>query len=418
MAREVLVYADWEAFEQPVLVGILRQSLVRNDEHFSFRYDDAWLLSEYARSIDPELALYQGEQHASGGHNFRTFLDSCPDRWGRTLMQRREAILARLEKRPRRRLTEIDFLLGVHDTYRMGALRFKETVTGAFLSDLDELAAPPVTSLRELEQAAWRVQAPDSDEDPQISRWLGMLISPGSSLGGARPKASVVVGENELWLAKFPGREDEYDVAAWEYLAYELALEAGIVMAPAKLKVFSSSHRTFLTRRFDRSPKSRIHFSSAMTQLGYYDGHAEGASYLEIAEFLTRSGGNVPEDLPQLWRRILFNVVISNTDDHLRNHGFLLSRSGWVLSPAYDINPNPAGPAGLTLNIDDADNSLNIDLVMSVAPYFQLRSIQARAIRDEVLRVVATWQDKAVRHGLPSIEIDRMALAFQASQQN
>ena len=418
MEREVLVYADWEAFEQPILVGMLRQSLIRNREHFSFRYDDTWLLSDHARSIDPELALFQGEQHAAGEDNFRTFLDSCPDRWGRTLMQRREAILARLEDRPRRRLTEMDFLLGVHDTYRMGALRFKETETGLFLNDLDELATPQVTSLRELEQAAWRVQAPDSDDDPEVVRWLGMLISPGSSLGGARPKASVVVGEDELWLAKFPGREDDYDVAAWEYLTYELALEAGIVMAPAKLQAFASTHQTFLTRRFDRSPESRIHFSSAMTQLGYYDGHADGASYLEIAEFLTRSGGNVPKDLPQLWRRILFNVVVSNTDDHLRNHGFLLTRAGWVLSPAYDINPNPAGPAGLTLNIDDADNSLNIDLVMSVAPYFQLRSMQATAIRDEVLGAVATWQDKAVLHGLPAIEIDRMALAFQASQQN
>ncbi len=411
--HEVLVYADWEAFEQPALVGILRQSLIRNNEHFSFRYDDDWLQSDYARSIDPELALYQGEHHAAGGYNFRTFLDSCPDRWGRVLMQRREAVLARLEKRPRRRLTEIDFLLGVHDSYRMGALRFKETETGAFLSDLDELTAPPITTLRELEQAAWRVQAPDSDDDPQIARWLGMLISPGSSLGGARPKASVVVGENELWLAKFPGREDDYDVAAWEYLTYILALEAGIVMAPARLEALSSSHRTFLTKRFDRSPGSRIHFSSAMTQLGYYDGKADGASYLEIAEFLTRSGGNVPEDLPQLWRRILFNVLVSNTDDHLRNHGFLLTQPGWVLSPAYDINPSPEGPAGLTLNIDDADNSLNIDLVMSVAPFFQLRSAQAKKIRDEVLRAVATWQNKAVIHGLPSVEIDRMALAFQ-----
>ncbi len=418
MTREVLVYADWEAFEQPMLVGTLRQSVIRNNEHFSFRYDNDWLLSEHARSIDPELALFQGEQHAVGEHNFRTFLDSCPDRWGRTLMQRREAILARLEERPRRRLTEMDFLLGVHDTYRMGALRFKEIESGAFLNDRDELAAPPVTSLRELEQAAWRVQAPDSDDDPHVVRWLGMLISPGASLGGARPKASVVVGENELWLAKFPGREDDHDVAAWEYLTYEMALEAGIVMAPAKLQAFASTHQTFLTRRFDRSPESRIHFSSAMTQLGYYDGNAEGASYLEIAEFLTRSGGNVPEDLPQLWRRILFNVLVSNTDDHLRNHGFLLTRAGWALSPAYDINPNPAGPAGLTLNINEADNSLNMDLVMSVAPYFQLKSNQAKAIRDEVLGAVTTWQDKAVLQGRPAIEIDRMALAFEASQQN
>jgi len=416
MTREVLVYADWQEIEQPVLVGVLRQSMVRNHEHFSFRYDDAWLLSEHARAIDPDLSLFQGEQHSSGDDNFRTFLDSCPDRWGRTLMQRREAILARQEDRPRRRLTEVDYLLGVHDTYRMGALRFKEVETGPFLNNLDELAAPPLTSLRELEQVAWRIQEPDSDDDPDIARWLGMLISPGSSLGGARPKASVVVGEDELWLAKFPGHEDDYDMAGWEYLTYQLALEAGIVMAPAKLEALASMHRTFLTKRFDRSPDSRIHFSSAMTQLGYYDGRANGASYLEIAEFLTRNGGNVPEDLPQLWRRILFSVAVSNTDDHLRNHGFLLTPAGWVLSPAYDINPNPAGPAGLTLNIDEADNSLDIDLVMSVAPYFQLRAPQAKAIMDAVLAAVSTWRPKAERQGLPAIEIDRMALAFQLTQ--
>ena len=243
-----------------------------------------------------------------------------------------------------------------------------------------------------------------------------MLISPGSSLGGARPKASVVVGENELWLAKFPGREDDYDVAGWEYLTYLLAIEAGIVMAPAKLKRFTSTHRTFLTRRFDRSPESRIHFSSAMTQLGYYDGRADGASYLGLAEFLTRRGGNVPEDLPQLWRRILFSVAVSNTDDHLRNHGFLLTPAGWVLSPAYDINPNPTGPAGLTLNIDELDNSLDIDLVMSVAPFFQLRATQARVIKNEVLGVVATWRTKAQLLELPANEVERMVLAFQASR--
>jgi serine/threonine-protein kinase HipA len=416
MTREVLVYADWEAFTEPVLVGVLRQSMVRNREHFSFRYEDNWLRSEHVRAIDPELELFQGEQQSSGEDNFRTFLDSCPDRWGRTLMQRREAILARQEERTRRRLTEVDYLLGVHDTFRMGALRFKEGSNGPFLNNLDELAAPPLTSLRELEQAAWRIQQPDSDDDPDIARWLGMLISPGSSLGGARPKASVVVGEDQLWLAKFPGRDDQHDIAAWEYVTYLLALEAGIVMAPSELQVFASPHRTFLTKRFDRSPDSRIHFSSAMTQLGYYDGRADGASYLEIAEFLTRSGGNVPEDLPQLWRRILFSVAVSNTDDHLRNHGFLLTPAGWVLSPAYDINPNPDGPAGLTLNIDEVDNSLNLDLVMSVAPMFQLRHSKAIGIRDEVLAAVSNWRRKAEQLGLSSIEIDRMALAFQPSQ--
>jgi serine/threonine-protein kinase HipA len=415
MTRNVLAYAHWQAFDEPQLVGELRQDMPRAREHFSFKYAESWLQSGHARAIDPDLALVQGEQHAAGDDNFRIFLDSCPDRWGRTLMQRRDAILARQESRVPRRLTELDYLLGVHDTYRIGALRFKEDIAGSFMNDLDELAAPPITSLAELEQAAWHIQDTRNDNDPQVARWLGMLISPGSSLGGARPKASVTVGDNELWIAKFPGREDGYDVAAWEYLTYQLALDAGVVMAQCDIRTLGNQYRTFLAKRFDRTPESRIHFSSAMTQLGYYDGQAEGASYLEIAEFLTRSGGRVAKDLPQLWRRILFNVLVSNTDDHLRNHGFLLTSSGWVLSPAYDVNPNPEGSAGLTLNIDELDNALDVELVMSVAEYFRLKRQEATTIRDEVMRVLSGWRERAGRLRLPAAEIDRMEVAFQLS---
>ncbi len=415
MTREVLVYADWEELDPPQLVGTLRQETPRGREHFSFVYADEWLSSDHAFAIDPDLALYSGEHHAAGDDNFRTFLDSSPDRWGRTLMQRREAILAREEDRERLRLTELDYLLGVHDTHRMGALRFKEAAQGPFLNDAMELAVPPATSLRELEQAAWHIQDPRNDKDPEVARWLGMLISPGSSLGGARPKASVTVNNDELWIAKFPGREDDYDVAGWEQLTHELAVEAGVIMAPCEARKLGNQYKTFLTRRFDRTAQSRVHFTSAMTQLGYYDGRADGASYLEIAEFLTRSGGNVTQDLQQLWRRILFNVLVSNTDDHLRNHGFLLTPGGWVLSPAYDVNPNPEGPSGLTLNIDGTSNALDIELVMSVSEYFRLRSREALAVKEEVIAVVATWRHRATRVGLSSVEVDRMELAFQAS---
>jgi serine/threonine-protein kinase HipA len=412
----VLVYADWEEFETPEFVGVLRQSLVRNREHFSFRYDDAWLGSAHVRSIDPDLALYQGDQHAGGNNNFRTFLDSCPDRWGRTLMQRREAILARVEGRDARRLTAMDYLLGVHDTYRMGALRFKKEENGSFLNNVDELAVPPISALIELEQAAWRVQDSDNDRDPEMLRWLGLLISPGSSLGGARPKASVLDEGQNLWIAKFPGRQDDYDVAAWEYVTYRLAVRAGIAMAPCRIQTFGSQFQTFMTKRFDRTQQSRIHFSSAMTQLGYYDGLAEGASYLEIAEFLTKNGGNVPADLPQLWRRIVFNIAVSNTDDHLRNHGFLLTPRGWVLSPAYDINPNIEGPTGLTLNIDEYDNSLSFDLVMSVARYFRLTEQEAGLAKDNIIEVVSSWREEANRLGLSIYEQDRLALAFRTEK--
>jgi serine/threonine-protein kinase HipA len=409
---EVLVYADWEEFEAPALVGVLRQSLIRHKEHFSFRYDDAWLASEHVRAIDPDLVLYQDDQHAKGDNNFRTFLDSCPDRWGRTLMQRREAILARQEERANHRLTSIDYLLGVHDTYRMGGLRFKVEPDGPFLSNLDELAAPPISTLRELEQAAMRVQDSDNDTDPAMARWLGMLISPGSSLGGARPKASVLDEKQELWIAKFPGSNDEYDVAAWEYVTYRLALNAGIDMAPCRIENLGSQYHSFMAKRFDRTPASRVHFSSAMTQLRYYDGESEGASYLELAEFLTKTGGNVSRDLPQLWRRIVFNMAVSNTDDHLRNHGFLLTPRGWILSPAYDINPVADGPMGLTLNIDEYSNSLDFDLAMTVARYFQLSDQGAQTILTEVTQAVSRWRQESAEMGLSPDQQDRMARAF------
>jgi len=409
MNTEIYVFADWEDFATPILVGTLRSAVSKNKEHFSFSYDSAWLQSSTAQKIDPELELYSGEQHSADANNFRSFLDSCPDRWGRLLMKRREVITARQESRRPRVFSEGDYLLGVHDLYRQGALRFKKTLNGEFLDNDERLAAPPISSLRDLEHAAKQIEESDSD-DPEYIKWLYMLMSPGSSLGGARPKACVIDEFNHLWIAKFPSQHDDHDIAAWEYLAYQLAISAGIHMAPCRIEKLNSHHHTFLTQRFDRTDTSRLHFTSAMTQLGYYDGDYN-ASYLELAQFLTDHGSNTKKDLAQLWRRIVFNIAISNTDDHLRNHGFIYHKGGWVLSPAYDVNPvTPAN--GLHLNITDDDNSLSYDLAMEVMDFFQLDKTTAETIKDEVLASVGQWEKVATNIGISRNEQQLMAPAF------
>jgi len=399
MSRSIWVYAHWHPLPEPLLVGRLEVDLVRGAEVYRFAYASDWLDSPYAVQIDPQLNLFSGDQFNNDARNFRAFLDSCPDRWGRLLMQRREAVLARQDGRRTTKLNESDYLLGVHDTYRMGGLRFRLVEDGPFLDNNQQLTAPPVSSLRELEFAVSQVeQQPDLD-NPDYLKWLFMLVSPGSSLGGARPKACVTDGD-DLWLAKFPSRFDDYDIGAWEYLVYCMALDAGIEMAPCRIQRFNSVHHTFLTKRFDRIGTQRRHFASAMTQLGYYDGDT-GANYLELAQFLIEQGANTRADLAQLWRRIAFNILVCNSDDHLRNHGFLLAEdnAGWMLSPAYDINISP-GATGLHLNINEHSNALELDLALEVAPYFQLSTEQAQQILSELQSVTGRWREYANKIGI------------------
>ncbi len=424
METHVWVYADWVTPStltsstkhepmlpkpEPTLIGELTASTVRNKQLYSFSYDTAWLNSPYALPIDPELQLFSGRQFSSD-NNFRIFLDSCPDRWGRLLMKRREAVIAQQEKRRAKPLYEIDYLLGVHDQYRMGGLRFKRDPDGDFLDNNNKQAAPPLGSLRELEHAASQIEGDQPIDDPDYLKWLYMLISPGSSLGGARPKATVIDDQQSLWIAKFPSRYDDIDIGAWEFVCYQLALQAGIDMAECRIQRFNSPHHTFLTKRFDRLGSQRLHFTSAMTQLGYYDGDYE-ASYLELAEFITYHGSQSKADLEQLWRRIVFSIAVSNTDDHLRNHGFLLDNKGWQLSPAYDINPvTPTN--GLHLNITEDDNRLDFELAMEVINYFRIKPAQANKIKTEICQSVSQWGKVAKGIGISRTEQNRMADAF------
>jgi len=413
------VYANWQGIEAPILMGALYSERLKGKEIFSFEYNKEWLTYDQAQLLDPELQLYAGLQHlGTNQKNFGLFLDSSPDRWGRLLMRRKEAAMARKEERAEQKLFETDYLLGVFDGHRMGALRFKLDIDGDFLNNNRELASPPWTSLRELEQISLKLEQDDITEAPEYLKWLNMLIAPGTSLGGARPKASIVGKDESLWIAKFPSRNDGGDVGGWEIVTYELAIAAGIQMAESKAQKFSSKYYTFLTKRFDRTRDGkRIHFASAMTMLGYADGqdHNDGISYLELAEFIAENGANVNEDLEELWRRIVFSICVTNTDDHLRNHGFILTEGGWILSPAYDINPVETD-TGLTLNISDNDNSLDLELAMEVHAFFRLSKEQAKEIINEVTTAVRPWKDVATKYGISRAEQELKSLAFNKAE--
>jgi serine/threonine-protein kinase HipA len=412
--RSVYVFADWEGLpEQNLLMGQLQSELLRGKEVFSFVYSKEWLLSNFAQTLDPDLFYSEGLQYLSDDKtNFGLFLDSSPDRWGRVLLRRREAALARLDKRSPVNLTELDFLLGVFDGNRMGGLRFKRDPDGPFLDNNKQYAVPAWASLRELEQISLRLENDEASNDPDYLRWLSLLVAPGSSLGGARPKASVVDEKGHLWIAKFPSGQDTFDVGAWEMLTHRLAIKAGVDMSEAKAQVFSTKHHTFLTKRFDRtSSGKRKHFASAMTLLGYSDGE-EGASYLELVEFISRQGANVQADLAQLYRRIAFSMAVSNVDGHLRNHGFLWTKDGWILSPAYDINPVETG-SGLHINISDVDNSLEWDLLRETSPFYRLELEMAENILLEVKRAVQSWEKEAKALGISTLERDLKSNAFR-----
>ncbi len=414
------VYRDWSDGKQPEALGLVDVRPGRTGELFDFAFTDDSLTDPALADItlDPDLGLFAGRQFPKAGRSiFGLLQDSSPDRWGETLIKRR------FERDKRNgliagnaRLGRSDYLLGVHDRFRSGALRYKRSPDGPFLDDRDDGAAPPFVRLRELEAASRAIENDPNGDDPDGDAWLRILLAPGASLGGARPKATVVDTEGRLWIAKFPSTKDAHDVGAWELVAARLAERCGLRVAPSDARTFASEEHTFLVRRFDRRPNgTRIHFASAMTLTGHADGDdaSTGASYLEIAEVITSHGAAPREDLVELWSRIVFNIMISNTDDHLRNHGFVLEPNrGWRLSDAYDVNPVP-NSHGLCLNIDESDNALDVDLARSVAPYFRIKDADANSIVDRVLDAVGTWSEIADSIGISRSEQREMAGAFK-----
>lgn len=402
------VYLDAHELGGLVRVGTLWRHDTRADVPAAFEYDPAWLQSGHAFMLDPRLELYGGEQHsAHPAPAFGVFMDSAPDRWGRVLMERRESMTARLENRKPRRLQELDFLLGVHDLTRMGALRLLAADDSAFI-DNSALGAPPVTDLGELARASRAIEDADAEQLPAYERWLAMLIAPGTSLGGARPKVNFTDADGSLWLAKFPAKDDRYDVGAWELVARNLAQRAGIWMSEARGMRLTDRHLTYCAKRFDRDGGSRRMFSSAMTLLEYTDGE-DGASYLDLAGFLSDQGaqGHIDTDLEQLLRRVLFNIRIGNRDDHLRNHGFIRTPSGWRLAPAYAVNPNPHKDAhGIT--VDGETTEPDLDAALACADLYRVSERRAKEVLAEVDAAIAGWRDEAAIQGLGRIEVAGM----------
>jgi serine/threonine-protein kinase HipA len=411
--KEILVYADWYYFDSLQLVGRLYCTSLRGKAVYSFEYDNTWIKTGI--SIDPALPLFSGLHYAPSTDNFGIFKDSSPDRWGQLLMKRREILLSKIENKSPRNLIGVDFLLGVHDSHRMGGLRFKENQDGEFLSCDQRLQAPPWTSLRELEYAATHYEKNADKLDEASLKWINQLIAPGSSLGGARPKADVVDTQGKQWIAKFPGIQDDSDVGLWEMVVHELAVQAKIKVPNAFVKKLASNYHTFLSQRFDRTDiNTRIHYTSAMTLLQRKDGDDadNGVSYLDLVRFIKSECADVSGNLEELFRRVLFSVCVSNTDDHLRNHGFLYTESGWTLSPAFDINANETG-SGLKLNIDEFDNSLDIQLVLNTAPHYLMTDKRAAEIKEEVIKAVSSWRKVAASYKISPSETERKANAFR-----
>lgn len=416
----IAVYADWDGLPVPRRLGLLHARRSGAGELFEFEYERTALSDPTLGMIqlDPRIGLFEGSQYpAQGSETFGVFADSSPDRWGRMLMNRRLERDKRAGVEPaNKRLFESNYLLGVHDTYRVGALRFKLNDEGPFLDDRQGLAAPALVQLRELEAASRSIENDQDNTAAEGNDWIRLLIAPGGSLGGARPKASVVDTEGQLWIAKFPSVRDEQDVGAWEYIVGSLAEACGLRVAQMDAERYASAHHCFRVKRFDRIANGRrLHFASAMTLTGRTDDDdaSTGISYLDLAQVLITQGANTNADLRELWSRILFNMLVSNTDDHLRNHGFILEPGrGWHLSPAYDMNPDRYGQA-LKLNVSEHDNALDLELVRSVAPIFRVPLNEADQMIEDFQGVVRQWPTLANALGISRREQDEMSMAFR-----
>ena len=404
--EQIWVWLDDPAFGPLQHIG----TLSRGDRgSVRFAYEPTWLKHAHAFPLDPELDLFAGE-FFPGNSNFGVFMDSCPDRWGQVLMKRREAVEAKGEGRTPQTLGPWEYLLGVQDCTRMGAVRFSRPGEQTFLAD-EALSAPPVASIAELQAVAFELTKKKSDDLDKIKEWLKVLVAPGSSLGGARPKANLVDKDGSLWIAKFPSADDDYDVAVWEKLLQDLAQNCGITVPESRLMRIGSGYHTFLVKRFDRNGNNRRFFASAMTMLGHVD--TEDASYLELAEFIASFGeaDHVASDLEELFTRVAFNVATANRDDHLRNHGFIRSPAGWRLAPAFDMNPSFRKDEHV-LSLDLYHRQPDLDVVLSTSEYYRLDRKRAKDIMHRVCKVVGEWRERARKLGLTLQECSDAAHCF------
>ncbi len=411
---KLYVYADFDWLDAPQLIGELTYDSVRGNETYGFSFDNGWLAKYGDVFLSDDLHNYPGRQYTKPGRDiFACFSDALPDRWGCTLLNRREQIAAADEKRAVRRLTSFDYLIGIDDTSRMGGFRFAETSGGEFINSGGSLLVPPLANVKELMHAAHEIETSEEKRLLPSKKWLAQLLHPGTSLGGARPKASVIDNDGNLTVAKFPSRKDNYDVALWEHFCHIMGHKAGLNVAETQT-ILGEDYHILLSKRFDRNNYGkRVHFASALTLLGLTDGDnaSTGFGYTDIADFIIQHGCNVEQNLEELYRRVGFYIIVGNSDDHFRNHGFLLTRKGWVLSPAYDINPTLSESQSLLIN--RTSNESDLTILLESAGDYMLSSAKAKAIIDEVKTVMKSWRNEAHRLGLPQRDINLFAPRFE-----
>ena len=413
--KKLYVYADFDWFNDIELIGELGYESLRGSDSYSFKFADRWVKKYNAIQLSNDLNNYPGIQYTQPNKDiFGCFADALPDRWGRTLLLRREQILAQEDNRPIKRLSSFDFLVGIDDFSRMGAFRFKETLDGEFINTTNSLRIPPLTDLRELIAASREIEKSENTNNLPEKKWITQLVQPGSSLGGARPKANVVDADKNVYVAKFPSLKDDYDAGLWEHFCHLLAKNAGINTADTKVLAVNEKHHTLLSKRFDRTAEGkRIHFASAMTLLGLNDGDnaTTGHGYLDIVDFILSSCTDVDANLCELFRRVAFNICIGNTDDHFRNHGFLLTAKGWNLSPAYDMNPTLNSHQSLLIN--SKTNVSDLSVLVNSCDEYMLTAQVAKNIINEVVEAIKDWRIIANKIGISKREISLFENVFE-----
>lgn len=405
--ERLLVFADFDWLDKPELVGELCYEKLRGSESYAFRFDDNWLKFHAGIKLSEDINNYPGLQYTQPGNDiFGCFSDALPDRWGRTLLKRREQIQASEEKRAVRNLSSFDYLMGIDDFSRMGGFRLKRELDGDFINVSPSLKIPPLTELRQLVLASQKVEKSEENDVLPEKKWIAQLIQPGTSLGGARPKAGVLDDSGNLCIAKFPSRKDDYDTGLWEHFSHLLARKAGIYAAQTKVLGGLGKYHTLLSKRFDRTDEGkRIHFASSMSLIGLRDGdNAQGGyGYLNIVDFILQSCCDVEKNLQELYRRVAFNICIGNSDDHFRNHGFLLTPRGWTLSPAYDMNPTLNEYQSLLIN--ESSNKADIRTLLESCESYMIKKEVAENIIRQVQAAVAGWENLAVLLQIPAREV-------------
>ena len=413
--KKLYVYADFDWLKEVELIGELGYESLRGADSYSFTFNNEWLRLHSNLFLSDDLNNYPGQQYTQPGKDiFGCFSDALPDRWGRTLLLRREQLVAAEEKRPIRRLSSFDFLTGIDDFSRMGGFRFKEDLDGEFINVSESLKIPPLTDIRELIAASAEIEKCEENNMLPDRKWIAQLVQPGISLGGARPKANVIDTDKTLYVAKFPSRKDDYDAGLWEHFSHLLATKAGINAATTKVLTTGEKYHTLLSQRFDRTQEGkRIHFASAMTLLGLSDGDnaTTGHGYLDIVDFIIQSCTDVERNLQELYRRVAFNICIGNSDDHFRNHGFLLTAKGWTLSPAYDMNPTLSEYQSLLVSL--TSNKAELSILLDACEDYMLNRKTAEKIISEVIEVVKGWRELATRLGLSKREMEMFAGVFE-----